>query len=80
MIEPSIEREVSATEEQTTTNPLSSPAMPTAEEADAAITATVAEEGLDQNEPDGDADEDQLADEGDDDADVVEPPRLAGIN
>ncbi len=79
MIEPSIEREVTATEEQTTTNPLSSPAMPTAEEADAAvtntdITATVADEGLDQNEPDGDADEDQLADEDDADAeDLVEP-------
>ncbi|MEZ4727453.1 MAG: hypothetical protein R3E79_09995 [Caldilineaceae bacterium] len=57
MIEPSIEREITASEEQATTNPPSSQAMTTTEEADAArtaidITATVADEGLDLNERD----------------------------
>ena len=81
MIEPSIKREISATEEQAATNPLSSPTMISTEEADADgaatdITATIvdmgADEGLDQNEPDGD--EEQPDDEGaDDDEDLVEP-------
>lgn len=64
MIEPSIECEGTATEAQ---------AMTTTEEADADITATVADEGLDQNEPNGDEDEEQPDDEAADEADLVEP-------